>query len=331
MIKTQILATKPTPNLSATYHLVAEDERQRMISTKKRNQPESAAFKAFQRREGSFIKERNYQKIVKDNRETKENETCTFCGRNGHKKEGCFKLVGYPEWWPGKKEKGKPKTATCAEPCPSPIPELTNEQYQMFVKHFSGTSNDEVKGRIANMAGKETYKVDLIIDSGCTEHITCFPDLLENEKRTFFESPVVIPNEESIPVNGKGDCTLPWGAKVNGVLCVPNFKCNLLFVSRISKDLQCAVTFFPDFCVMQGLQTRSLIGAGRCHGGLYRSGMIKERKAMVTVADTWYKRLGYTSNEKLSRIELVKDNFVVLSNKVCDLCAKAKLTRTFSN
>ncbi|KAI3717785.1 hypothetical protein L1987_69614 [Smallanthus sonchifolius] len=33
VIKTQILALKPTPNLGSAYHLVAEDERQRLITT----------------------------------------------------------------------------------------------------------------------------------------------------------------------------------------------------------------------------------------------------------------------------------------------------------
>lgn len=79
---------------------------------------------------------------------------------------------------------------------------------------------------------------------------------------------------------------------MNGVLCVPNFKCNLLFVSRLSKDLQCPVTFFPAFCVMQGLQTRDLIGSGRCEGGLYRMGMLEERRVMAINVDIWHKRNG---------------------------------------
>ncbi|GJT03495.1 hypothetical protein Tco_0824664 [Tanacetum coccineum] len=94
--------------------MVAEDERQRAVSNENINPHESAAFKAFQRRNGPL---------------------------DGHKREGCFKLIGYPEWWPGKKgEKTKGK-ATCVETETSPIPGLTNEDYQYFLKHFSGTGN----------------------------------------------------------------------------------------------------------------------------------------------------------------------------------------------
>ena len=47
VIKTQILAMNPIPTLGIAYHLVAEDERQRMISGEKKTPPESAAFKTF--------------------------------------------------------------------------------------------------------------------------------------------------------------------------------------------------------------------------------------------------------------------------------------------
>lgn len=33
------------------------------------------------------------QKAVKEG-----SEHCTFCDRDGNKREGCFKLIGYPEW-----------------------------------------------------------------------------------------------------------------------------------------------------------------------------------------------------------------------------------------
>nr|GEZ15825.1 integrase, catalytic core [Tanacetum cinerariifolium] len=126
----------------------------------------------------------------------------------------------------------------------------------------------------------------------------------------------------------KGDFILPEGAKINGVLHIPNFKHNLLSGSRICKDLQCAVTFFPNFFVMQGLRTRSLIGSGKCQGGLYLMGMFeKGRRVMMTTTDTWYKRLGHASRDKLSNVSFLKNNSSKLSNVFCDSCAKAKHVR----
>nr|GEX54490.1 retrovirus-related Pol polyprotein from transposon TNT 1-94 [Tanacetum cinerariifolium] len=121
----------------------------------------------------------------------------TYYTHLSYKREGCFKLVGYPDWWPGKKDdKAKPKAAY-VETGTSPIPGLNEGRYQEFVKFFSRSSNNVEAKPEANMA---VNKDDVwVVDSGCTE---------------------------------------------------------------ICKDLQCAVTFFPNFFVMQGLRTRSLIGSG---------------------------------------------------------------------
>ena len=182
---------------------------------------------------------------------------------------------------------------------------------------------------MANMAGRQDGNEEWFVDSGCTEHLTHRPDLLENRKKTPHETPNIIPNGKAILVEEKGDYTLPGGVKLNGVLHVPNFNCNLLSVSRLSKDLQCAITFFPDFCVMQGLRTRNLIGAGRCKGGLYRMGMVDgNRRALMAPIDMWHKRLGHASKEKLSGVELLKSISFNHKNNICDSCAKAKFVRT---
>lgn len=82
----------------------------------------------------------------------KKKKIAFFCQREGQVKEGCFKLNGYPEWWPGTKNKEKPKAAMAA----SPVPSLTDEQYHMFVTHFkdNGGMEKNTSQPRANMAGK---------------------------------------------------------------------------------------------------------------------------------------------------------------------------------
>ncbi|KAJ0827864.1 putative retrotransposon gag domain, retrotransposon Copia-like protein [Helianthus annuus] len=134
VIRTQILATKPIPSLTAAYHMVHDDEKQRAVSSESKGNVEAAAFKAFQRKDRDHNKEKSGANGVRDG-----TEHCTFCNKDGHKREGCFKLVGYPDWWPGKKgEKTKGKAA-CVETDASPIPGLTQENYQTLLKHFSGS------------------------------------------------------------------------------------------------------------------------------------------------------------------------------------------------
>ena len=136
------------------------------------------------------------------------------------------------------------------------------------------------------MTGKTDFGDDWLIDSGSTENITNKIEILNNRTHAHNENPIVIPNGDSIPVEGRGECTLPGGAKIKGVLHIPKFTCNLLSVSRLSKELQSAITFFPDFCVMQKIHTRSLIGAGKCRRGLYRMGTFgTEKRVLMATAD----------------------------------------------
>nr|GEW41573.1 putative reverse transcriptase, RNA-dependent DNA polymerase, Gag-polypeptide of LTR copia-type [Tanacetum cinerariifolium] len=83
----------------------------------------------------SDLKER-FGKETKQEKENKQNDECTFCNKTGHKREGCFKLVGYPDWWPGKKDDKAKLKAAYVETGTSPIPGLNEGQYQVFVKFF---------------------------------------------------------------------------------------------------------------------------------------------------------------------------------------------------
>ncbi|KAI3781943.1 hypothetical protein L2E82_11971 [Cichorium intybus] len=83
VIKTQILAMNPIPTLGISYHLVAEDERQKMISGEKKTPSEGAAFKTFKpvRRENNATQNKAAPKYQKHG---DTDEQCTECGRNGH-------------------------------------------------------------------------------------------------------------------------------------------------------------------------------------------------------------------------------------------------------
>ncbi|GJX36622.1 putative RNA-directed DNA polymerase [Tanacetum coccineum] len=139
VFKTQILAMKPTPKLSTVYHPVAEDEQQRMITSSNKPVREVAAFQASlqgRRDQTRNQQEKGWTKNKKGSQVDKT-EQCSECGRDGHKKDGCFKIIGYPEWWPGKGKGDKPRPrAAMVETKPCPIPGMTEEQYAMFLKLF---------------------------------------------------------------------------------------------------------------------------------------------------------------------------------------------------
>ncbi|KAD6454783.1 hypothetical protein E3N88_09489 [Mikania micrantha] len=327
VIRTQILAIRPTPTLSNAYHMVAEDEQQRNLAIEKKNPTEAAAFYAGKTgRKENTPQKKSWQK---GERSTDANKVdrCTHCGKEGHVREGCFKRIGYPDWWQGKgkKEGVKPKAAF-VDTVSSPVPGLTDEQYGQFLKLVSG--DKEATSHIANMAGTLNVDGNWAMDSGATEHMTYDKELLENFTIDVNEPPVTVANGANPPVKGTGEVSLMESIKIKGVLFVPNFKCNLLSVRRLTKDLHCAVTFFPDFFVIQELKTRSLIGAGNCINGLYRMGAAKEkRKAMAAASGIWHKRLGHSSSDKLSSLDVLKNLNFSYSKKDCDSCIRAKLTK----
>ena len=330
-IRTQILAMQPTPSLGTAYHLVAEDEQQRTITGERRPTIDGAAFQAFVPKK----KDHNPSQSKFTKRDGKHNDGeqlkyCDLCKKHGHVKEGCFKIIGYPEWWPGKAKQEKPKSkAACVEGETSKMPELTDEQYQQVMKLFGGKLNatKEQEPPIANMAGNINHKGKWVVDSGATEHITYNDTMLENKIKKQYEAPVVIPNGDAIAVKGRGDFELPNGLKIKDVLHIPDFKCNLLSVSKLTKDIKCAVTFFPDFFILQDLSSRTLIGMGECKNGLYRMGMTRrKRKAMTTTVDLWHNRLGHASNSKLIHVDFLK-NARLNQTLFCDSCVKAKFAR----
>ncbi|GJV29321.1 putative RNA-directed DNA polymerase [Tanacetum coccineum] len=255
VVRTQILATKPILSLGNAYHLVAQEEQKISINSGKRVINKASAFQASVKQ--NFGANKTMQ------RSEKPTGHCDFCNKNRHTRDGCFRQIGYPEWWPGKKcDKEKPMAA-CAEVDSRPLASLTKEQYEEFLKDFA-LENKETRSdalRSANMAGKFNRNDEWIVDSGCTYHITHKIDILEGRIVSANETPVTIPNGEAITVEGRSNHRLPNEIKVQGVLHVPKFNYNLFSVSKLSKDLKYAITFFPEFFVMQGLHSRKLIGA----------------------------------------------------------------------
>ncbi|CAH9129521.1 unnamed protein product [Cuscuta epithymum] len=166
-----------------------------------------------------------------------------------------------------------------------------------------------------------------IIDSGATEHITCSDINLFNIRQVP-DSSVRIPNGESIPVHAVGSLHLPNGLRLERVLYIPKFQCNLLSASRLTNDLNCTLTFFSDFCILQDVPSRNLIGVGKFRDGLYYLENTKSESVAMSVSitpDVWHQRLGHASDGKIHHISSLKG--FQRSNNFCDPCIRAKQTR----
>jgi len=135
---------------------------------------------------------------------------------------------------------------------------------------------------------------------------------------------------------------IPWQAskevwcskkklKLDNVLFVPSFTCNLVSIARLCKDLNCAVTFFDNFCVLQDHTLRTRIGVGEQQGGVhyFKDGSLgADQVNAVKSSSLWHRRLGHPSSGVLSflpnslGVVFKRDN-----NQVCDICYRAKQMR----
>jgi len=120
---------------------------------------------------------------------------------------------------------------------------------------------------------------------------------------------------------------LSSSASLSSVLSLPNFSFNLMFVNKITRGLKCNVEFFPDYCVFQDLQTRSVIGRGREPDGLY---IFEQRtpysltSSSLASAFEVHCRLGHPSLQSLKKL---CPEFSHLLSLQCESCQFVKHQR----
>lgn len=84
------------------------------------------------------------------------------------------------------------------------------------------------------------------------------------------ETQVLLPTGNVASVSHIGSsCVFSNHDAVTNVLHIPDFKYNLLSVSKLTKELHWAVHIYPDFCIFQDLFTGQVKGIGREKGDLY--------------------------------------------------------------
>lgn len=70
-------------------------------------------------------------------------------------------------------------------------------------------------------------------------------------------------------VAGKGCIPISKNLSLDYALHVPKLSCNLLSISKITKDLNCVAKFFPFYCEFQDMRTGKVIGTDKEIDGLY--------------------------------------------------------------
>ena len=109
------------------------------------------------------------------------------------------------------------------------------------------------------------------------------------------------------------------------VLSLPQFSLNLIFVSELTRTLNCSVSFFPGYCFIQDLVTKQIIGRGCESGGLYILETEVSKFVVYSGIVTPFElhcRLGHPS---LSLLKKVYPQLSSLSSLNYESCQYAKL------
>lgn len=217
----------------------------------------------------------NKNGFKKKDAEKKEDRFCEYCKVQGHLKENCFKLNGYPDWYVEllkiKKEKKMGRQINMADTITDQEKSGSSKHQDWMVdlikqevtKALKGTQltkeggsnvnfilTTEYAGMVNFPKSKPDLKESWIVDTGASSHI-CI-----NHKSFIvlnaLEAPIFVnlPNGTVIKVTESGTVFFN-GLKLLDTLFIPDFTHNLLSVNKLTLTNPVYSIFFPNFCLLQ--------------------------------------------------------------------------------
>lgn len=344
-----ILNTKPLPTVDAAFSIINQEEQRRHPSGVPREE-EAAAFSVI----GN-----NSSTSNNSGRRQRERPFCDHCNKPGHVRSTCWQLHGYPpEDDPRRNGRGRgrgrgnqpqPRSKTdspafaapAAPPSPAPTestalttvtespktnPGFTDDQYRALLNMLKGAHD-----RLSGISTTDGW----LLDSGASQHMTGNARLLHNCRSLSRPSSIILPDGRRVSARSEGELRLGAAFVLPHVLLVPHLSYNLISLRQLTADLNCFVTLFPDFCVIQDLPTKMLIGTGEISSGVYRLRGVTDNSKQISNTtlsfaistdnpDLWHKRLGHPSISAMNFF----GNFNKLRDIPCDTCIRAKHSRS---
>ncbi|RVX17826.1 hypothetical protein CK203_004212 [Vitis vinifera] len=126
--------------------------------------------------------------------------------------------------------------------------------------------------RISNASTCLTHTSSLgpwILDSGTYDHMSGNKDLFSSITTTSTLPIVTLANGSQTMAKGFGFAHPLLSLPLHSVLYAPECPFNLISISKITRTLNCSITFFDKFVTLQDRSTGKTIGIGRESQGLY--------------------------------------------------------------
>jgi hypothetical protein len=284
----------PLPDVRQAYSSIIQEEKQRSLNDTQET-TETAAM-TIQRYALTALAVRSGQGTSsRSNSFNRKPLHCSYCDNDHHVRDTCWKLHGYPPGHPKHKasrsnrQGNRPPYNKSAHPAANYVKESpTRQEMQSVMNGFSDLQFQQILSIMNNNGIEQSSQPQanaavnssgllqapyslpqLILDSGATDHITSSPNLLVNSRQNSILPPVTMPSGEQAPITSTGTLPLNSVISLKNVLVVPSFKVNLMSISQVTRGLNCLVTFFPYWCILQDLATKTTIGLGKQRGRLY--------------------------------------------------------------
>ena len=238
---------------------------------------------------------------------------CTYCNKLGHTRDRCYQLHGRP-----------PRTAHMAQSSDSPLPQPPSSS-------ASQTSQASIASvaQPGNASACLTHTSSLgpwILDSGASDHLSGNKDLFSSITTTSALPTVTLANGSQTVAKGIGLALPLPSLPLTSVLYTPECPFNLISISKITRTLNCSITFSDKFVTLQDRSTGKTIGIGRESQGLYH--LTSDSSPAVCISTDAplliHNRLGHPS---LSKFQKMVPRFSTLSSLPCESCQLGKHTR----
>ena len=92
-----------------------------------------------------------------------------------------------------------------------------------------------------------------VIDSGVTDHMTSNFGLFTTFHSHPSTSSVIVADGSKSCVLGSGTINPTPLIPLTFVLSLPHFSFNLIYVSKLTRTLNCSISFFPGYCLFQDI------------------------------------------------------------------------------
>ena len=189
---------------------------------------------------------------------------------------------------------------------------------------FGSTASVVHTGNSVSCLSNSPSHAPWLLDSGASDHISGNKSLFSHISTSGYLPSVTLANGTQTQSEGIGTTHPLPSLSVDSVLYVPGAPFNLLSISRLTKTLDCVVSFTKDSVFLQDRSSGRIIGKGCESNGLYQLYSHPRICAAVDSSLLLHAQLGHPS---LAKLQKLVPSLSKLSTLSCESCQLGKHTR----